>query len=232
VKPLSIRLCKLALALCLCVPALFADTLTLTGVNPSGANLGGVYTGPYVATVNGIANILVICDDYQTHTSLNQLLTVTETSVADLTGPTANQIVKFDRTSAANQQADYMTAAYLATQLVAVNQSTSAGRLQASLLNYAIWNLFYSGAVNSLNASQQTIALSYLADARSATSSFTVDMFSNVSIWTPTPNGAAQEFLSVRVPEAAAIEVLAFHGIVVMAFAWFARRRGVKLAMD
>jgi hypothetical protein len=218
------------MALTLCVPAMFADTLTLTGVNPSGANLGGAYTGPYVATLNGVTSILVICDDFQTHTSLNELLNVTETSVSDLTGPDANQVVKFDRDNALGQQADYMTAAYLATQLVGVDQSTSAGRLQASLLNYALWSLFYGDAVNSLNASQQTIALSYLADAQTATSFYTVDMFSNVSIWTPTPNGAAQEFLSVRVPEPSLIEMLAFNAVVLIAFAWFARRRGVNLA--
>jgi hypothetical protein len=218
------------MALALCAPAVFADTLTLTGVNPSGANLGGYYTGPYVATINGVSNILVICDDFQTHTPLNQMLTVTETKVSDLTGIDANQIVKFGRDSAADQQADYMTAAYLATQLIGVNQSTSAGRLQASLLNYAIWNLFYEGALNSLTASQQSVALAYLADAALATSFHTVDKYSNVSIWTPSPNAAAQEFLSIRVPEPSLIELLAFNAVVLVALGWLVRRRGANLA--
>ena len=156
------RMCTLAMALVLYAPVALADTLTLTDVNPSGAHLGGVYTGPYVATINGVSDILVICDDFQTHTSLNQLVYVTETSVSDLIGPTANQIVKFDRDNAAEQQADYMTAAFLATQMIGVDQSTSAGRLQASLLNYALWSLFYDGALNALSGSQQTAALGYL----------------------------------------------------------------------
>lgn len=230
VNSLRKRMCQLAVALVLCAPAVLADTLTLTGVNPSGANLGGVFTGPYLATINGVPNILVICDDFQTHTSLNQQLTVTETKVSDLTGSTANQVVKFDRDSADEQQADYMTAAFLATQMIGVDQSTAAGRLQASLLNYAIWNLFYDGALNGLTASQQTISLGYLAAAETATGSHTVDMYSQVSIWTPSPNSAAQEFISIRVPEPSMVELLAFNAIVLVALGWFVRRRGVSLA--
>lgn len=224
------RICLLAVAVAVCAPGLFADTLTLTGVNPSGANLGGVYTGPYVATINGVSNILVICDDFQTHTALNQQFTVTETLVSDLTGSTANQVVKFDRDDAAQQQADYMTAAYLAIQLLGVNQSTAAGRLQASLINYAIWNLFYDGAINALTSSQKTSVLGYLSAAESATLGHTVDMYSNVSVWTPTPNSAAQEFISVRVPEPAFVDLLGFYAIAVVALGWFARRRGIGLA--
>jgi hypothetical protein len=224
------RMCLLAMALVLCAPAVFADTLTVTGVNPSGANLGGVYTGPYVATINGVSNILVICDDFQTHTSLNQQFTVTETRVSDLTGPDANQVVKFDRDDASDQQADYMTAAYLATQMIAVDQSTLAGRLQASLMNFAIWSLFDGSALNVLTATQQTAAMGYLTLAQNATSSFTVDMYSNVSIWTPTPNSAAQEFISVRVPEPSIAGLLAFNAIFLGALGWFLRRRGIRLA--
>jgi hypothetical protein len=224
------RICLLGVALAVWAPGVFADTLTLTGVNPSGANLGGVYTGPYVATVNGVSNIMVICDDFQTHTPLNQQFTVTETLVSELTGPTANQVVKFDRNNAAEQQADYMTAAYLAIQLIGVNQSTSTGRLQASLINYAIWNLFYDGAINGLTSTQKTGVLGYLTAAEAATFGHTVDMYSNVSIWTPTPNGAAQEFLSVRVPEPAFADLLAFYAVAVIALGWLARRRGVGFA--
>lgn len=224
------RMCLLAMALVICAPAVVADTLTLTGVNPSGASLGGVYTGPYVATINGVSGILVICDDFQTHTSLNQTLTVTQTLVSDLTGPAANSVVKFDRTDSSQQQADYMTAAYLAIQMVAVDQSTIAGRLQASLLNYALWNLFYDGAVNALTATQKAGALAYLAAAETATSFHTVDMYSNVSIWTPTPNGAAQEFISVRVPEPGTIDLLAFNGLALVGLGWLVRRRRVGVS--
>lgn len=224
------RMCVLAMALVVCAPAVVADTLTLTGVNPSGANLGGVYTGPYVATINGVSGILVICDDFQTHTSLNQPLTVTQTLVSDLTGPAANTVVKFDRTDASQQQADYMAAAFLAIQMVAVDQSTAAGRLQASLLNYALWNLFYDGAINALTGSQQVGALAYLTAAETATSFHTVDMYSHVSIWTPTPNSAAQEFISVRVPEPGTIDLLAFNALALVALGWFVRRRGVGAA--
>jgi hypothetical protein len=231
VNSLRNRMCMVAVALVLCAPAALADSLTLTGVNPSGANLGGVYTGPYVATINGVSNILVICDDFQTHTSLNELLTVTETKVSDLTGPGANQTVKFDRDSASNQQADYMTAAYLAMQMVAVDQSTAAGQLQASLLNYALWNLFYDGAINALSDPQnKQDAMDFLTAAQTATQGYTVDMYSNVSIWTPSPNGSAQEFISVRVPEPSMAGLLAFNALVLGTLGWFLRRRGIRFA--
>jgi hypothetical protein len=178
-----------------------------------------------VATINGVSGILVICDDFQTHTNLNQTLTVAETLVSDLTGPAANTVVKFDRTDVSKQQADYMTAAFLAVQMVAVNQSTAAGKLQASLLNYALWNLFYDGAINVLTAPQQAGALAYLTAAQTATTYHTVDMYSHVSIWTPTPNSAAQEFISVRVPEAGTIDLLAFNALALVACGWFVRRR-------
>ena len=217
------------MALVLCLPALLADTLTVTSVNPSGAHLGGVYTGPYVGTINGVAGIEIICDDYQTSTSLNTQFYVTETKVSELTGPDPNQVVKFNRDNYAEQQSNYMTAAYLAIQLIGVDQSTAAGRLQASLLNYAIWGIFYADALNSLTTSQKSAAEAYLVDAQSAVSFQTVDKYSSVSIWTPTPNSAAQEFLSVRVPEPSTIGVLAGHAFVLVILGLFLRRRGFRL---
>src|SRR5271167_2890295 len=53
-----------AVALLCLAPCAFADSnnLTLTG---AGNNvMGGVYVGPYYATVNGVANTPVICDDF------------------------------------------------------------------------------------------------------------------------------------------------------------------------
>jgi hypothetical protein len=230
VKSLPKRMCLLLLALVLCASGAFADTFVLTAVNPSGANLGGVYTGPYVATINGVTGIQVICDDFQTNTYLNQTLTVTETKVSDLTGPSANQVVKFDKSNADKQQADYMTAAYLAIQLVGVDQSTAMGRLQGSLLNYALWYLFYDQALNNLTNDQKTTAQGYLASAQSATTGQSVGTYSHVSIWTPTPNGAAQEFISVRVPEASVAGFLGFNAFVLAVVGLFLRRRGFRFA--
>ena len=224
------RMCLVAVALVLCAPAVLAETFMLTGVNPSGANLGGVYTGPYVATINGVTGIQVICDDFQTNTYLNQPLTATETNVSELTGPDANGVVKFDRDDSAKQQTDYMTAAYLAIQLIAMDQSTVMGRLQASLLNYAIWYLFYDQSLNGLTGAQQATAQQYLADAQNATQSHNVAMYANVSIWTPSPNEAAQEFISVRVPEPSVLGLLASNAFVLLLFGLFLRRRGVKFA--
>jgi hypothetical protein len=55
-------------------------------------------------------------------------------------------------------------------------------------------------------------------------------MYSHVSIWTPTPNSAAQEFISVRVPEPGTIDLLAFNALALVALGWFVRRRGVGAA--
>jgi hypothetical protein len=223
-------MCLLAFALVFSAPAVFADTFTLTGVNPSGANLGGVYTGPYVATINGVTGIQVICDDFQTNTTIGKTVTVTETKVSDLTGSAANQVVKFNKSDASTQQANYMTAAYLAIQLVGIDQSTALGRLQGSLLNYAIWYLFYDKALDNLTTSQKTTAQAYLSGAQTATSSHGVAMYSQVSIWTPNPYGASQEFISVRVPEATVAEFLGFNALVLVLVGLFLRRRGFRFA--
>ena len=56
----------------LCIaPSALADTsITLTGAgnNP----VDGIYVGPYYATVNGVANTPVICDDFADEVYLNE----------------------------------------------------------------------------------------------------------------------------------------------------------------
>jgi len=218
-------LVSLGMALVAIAPPAIADTFTLTNVNPSGANLGGVYTGPYVATINGVPNIQVICDDFATTTYLNQTLNVTETRVSELASPSPNQTVKFTRADGVQQQNNYMTAAYLAIQMIGVDQSSAAGQMQAGLLNYAIWGLFTPSAFTRLNLLEQAAAMQYLADAQAAIVGQTVGMYANVSIWTPNPNGAAQEFLSVTVTEPAAAAMLLFNLLAVLGFGLFVRRR-------
>ena len=224
-KSMSIyRWFGLVAVLCL-APLASADTMTLTGV--AGASLGGVYTGPYYATINGQTGIAVICDDFSTESFLGRTVNVTETRVSDLASPTPNTTVKFFQGDGAAQEQNYMAAAYLAVQLIGVDQSTSAGRTLGSLLNYAIWGLFDGTAYSSLSGSQQALAEGYAATALGAVSSLTVASFSNVSILTPNPASDSQEFLLVRTPESSAPVLLAFNMLALLGLTVVLRRRMV-----
>ena len=118
-----------------------ATNFTLTSAGP--ANLGGVYTSPYIATIDTTRNVRVICDDFTDDVFVGESWTVTATNLSQLPLVGSSSPVLWDTadTSAAGQQkqvTDYITAAILAEQLVTLNPST----LQAELLSYAIWDVF------------------------------------------------------------------------------------------
>ena len=55
-------------------PSVFADPVTMvmtSQISDLGPPLGGVYTSPYMATVNGTATT-IICDDFSANTSLGE----------------------------------------------------------------------------------------------------------------------------------------------------------------
>ncbi len=191
---------------------------------PNGPSMAGVYTSPYTAligaagqttaTISGTPT-LVICDDFLTDVSTaTPPWQATATNMSALAGEsTASSAVKFDRTaSAAKQITDYMTVAYLAEELMAIDQSTTAGQTTAGELSFAIWNVFDSFSplpTDYLNSAQRTQALNYLSLAQTAVAGKSPTDFSNVTIYTPTPSGASQEYLTVTTPEASTIALLA-----------------------
>jgi hypothetical protein len=226
----------------------FAGDFTLTGVGP--ANLGGVYTSPYTATVDGVQGLQVICDDFSDDVWVGESWTVNETSLAALPLLGASSPVLWDTSASATQQVtDYITAAILAIQLVSLpNVNSTAGEL----LSYAIWDVFTPTASASLSALNISAVNSYLTAAKTqaaavvAGASSLADataQYANVMIYTADPKsggavtscpagktcGAPQEFLLVKMAEPGSIVLLAVDLLAVISLICFFRRRSVSL---
>lgn len=219
----------------------FADTMTLVGVQ--GGSMAGVYTSPYIGQITtqfGTQTSYVICDDFTTDASLNSPFTVTETLVSALTGTSP---VKFDNASPtppdqtvngiyANQQQDYAVAAYLATEIVQEANLANPDETMLAYYSFALWDVFdptllappngtqsCTLAFGCLDSTQLQGSLQQLGIAEQNAGSYL--QYSNVTIYTPSPLAASQEFLVVSgVPEPPAIYALSagLFGLMAIAF--------------
>ena len=224
-----------------------AINFTLTSAGP--ANLGGVYTSPYVATIGSTSNVRVICDDFTDDVFVGESWTVTATNLSQLPlgGSSSPVLWETANTSPAGQQkqvTDYITAAILAEQLVTLNPLS----LNAELLSYAIWDVFVPTSSSVLTTSSQSTVNSYLSAAQtqandlvthSATLADATANFANVMIYTADPKsggavtscpagktcGAPQEFLVVSMAEPSAIVLLLMDLLAVFSLVCFFRKR-------
>jgi hypothetical protein len=123
------------------VPCAFANSsLTMTG---AGNNvMGGVYVGPYYATVNGVTNSAVICDDF-----------ADDSYIGHSWNYTANNFSTLGSALWGNQTNDYDAAAWLTLQMLSLN-SNPGSATQVGYLSYAIWSLFDKSALSGLNLTQ------------------------------------------------------------------------------
>ena len=129
------------LALLCFVPCAFANSnLTMTG---AGNNvMAGVYVGPYTATVNGVANTPVICDDF-----------ADDSVIGHSWNFTANNFSTLGSALWGNQTNNYEAAAWLTLQMLSLN-SKPDNALQVGYLSFAIWSLFDKGALWSIRMSR------------------------------------------------------------------------------
>jgi hypothetical protein len=179
-----------AIALLCFAPAAFANsTLNMTG---AGNNvMDGVYVGPYYATVNGVANTPVICDDF-----------ADESRIGSSWSFTANNFSTLGSALWGNQTANYEAAAWLTLQMLSLNTNPN-NATTVGYLSFAIWSLFDKSALNGLTSTQLAGVDSWLAKIPS---NLTPGEFSNFVILTPQgcANGPGscpgQEFL-MMVPE-------------------------------
>jgi hypothetical protein len=186
--------------------------------------MGGVYTSPYGVSINDGAPTMLICDDFTTDINLGQTWTAIVTTLDELqAGTNPSGTPKF------TDVAKYATAALLAAQLMALPNLASAA---AGELSYALWNIFDPGLLGnpqhnpygSLTPTQLNAALGYynaaVAAVAAITSNGNVDLSKltfngqliKLTIYTPKPLTASQEFLKVTlVPmvEAALLSMLA-----------------------
>jgi hypothetical protein len=203
------------IALLCFAPGAFANSsLTMTG---AGNNvMGGVYVGPYYATVNGVANTAVICDDF-----------VDDSYIGHSWNFTANNFSTLGSALWGNQTSNYEVAAWLTVQMLALNGNPN-NATQVGYLSYAIWSLFYKGALNGLSQTQVDGVNAWLGEVPS---NLTPGQFANFVILTPQgcTNGPGscpgQEFF-MTVPEGgSAAMYLLLAGLSCFGAMLFRRRR-------
>ena len=205
--------------------------MVLTGVNPTGYNLDGVYTSPYQATINGVS-ATVICDDFADGSNIGESWQATATNLATVGNSTA---AKWDPFIGVSEQTLYDQVAWLSTQLLAASGNAE---LQADI-GFAIWqatctestgvnignqcsasNLPFAG----LSGTDLSTAQSYLTLAENQP--YTAGEFSNFTIYTPVSgtSNPPQEFI-VETPESSTAVMLSadLFGLIGLAFVF--RRR-------
>jgi len=230
-----------AIAVLVLASASFAGTtvVALTGVgngtvvNNSSAGFG-VYVNPYTATVGGVPNTPVICDDWSdnSYVGTTWVANVSNVGPGGLTGNTLLFGNPGNGSGPLSQQQLYQQVAFLATLLL---QNYGNANMQAGI-SFAIWNLTYPYNANQESPSPSTFlsgsgdsgaitdynwAMAQLTNAINTNSLSGAYSF---EILTPTQKGVAQEFL-VQTPESSTIVMLGADLLGVLALAFFFRRR-------
>jgi hypothetical protein len=182
----------LGLGLITVAPAAFAQyTLTLTGVGNSTV-ADGVYVSPYQGTItgNGMSySGYIICDDFFTDSYLNSSWSASMTNAGALDGTEKfPSTVNFDGTTYTAQQA-YDAAGWLANGLLA-NLSDTNSQVNFS---FALWDVL-DGQQTDPNGGAAALEASAFAAVNNGY------VASNVSVYTPRPLNASQEFLVVSPP--------------------------------
>jgi len=193
-----------------------AATLELTGV--SGNTYDGDAAAPYYISVNGEPALPMMCDDALTEIGIGHTWTATGYALT-----AANLVdLKFASEGTASQVLDdYELAAY-------IESGVMSGTINAGDGNAAVWSLFDHAFNTSVDHNSIE---NILATAQSAVNSGTLN-FSGITIYTPNPLKASQEFIygtvsfnttpKFNTPEPATLAMLG-GGLVLLA--WIGRRR-------
>lgn len=199
-------------------------TLELTSVGDQ-ANNGSVYYNPYVGTITNsfgqqIYSGYMICDDYNTESSVGVPWSATETNAANLNGSEKFAGVQYTVAGNTYNTAQlYNAVSYLATQLLLpgnVTNSTAQGTL-----SFAIWDIMDGAAatgdvLTAIQTAFNQVTSGYLG--------------STVEVFTASPINASQEFLVVNgprisTPEPSAAALLGFDLLSILGLALLLHRR-------
>jgi hypothetical protein len=152
-------------------------TFDLTGAG-SNTVLAGVYTSPYTATVGGIANVPVICDDFSDESYVPEDWTAYVASLSSISSGTTHAMwtgatVTVDGpTTTLTQAQAYDVAAILS---IGILGQGNTGSVTQQDLSYALWGLFAPGpAFSQLNGLSNQSAAE--ADLRAAVTDVTGNM--------------------------------------------------------
>ena len=173
-------------------PAAFAQyTINLTGVG-NGTVADGVYVSPYQGTItgNGMSySGYIICDDFYTDSYLNSQWSASMTNAGALDGTEKFPGTEtFDGSNYSAQQA-YNAAGWLANGLLN-NLNDPNSQVNYS---FAIWDVLDGQQTDPSGGAMALEAAAYAA----VNSGYTAN---NVSVYTPRPLNASQEFLVVSPP--------------------------------
>ena len=191
-----------------------ASTVSITFTGTSGQSQGGVETDPYYATINGVQNVPIVCDDFSHH------VTTGENWTADVSTFNSLTYVRFQQATQAQTLQLYEEAGWLFDQLF-----VSANSHQTGNISYALWAIFdttqvetSSGWTTGGNSTNPTSADGWLLDAEGQT--FTAGEFSNLEILTPVNGGSnsPQEYITwAPTPEPTSLLLLG-SGLIALAF--------------
>ncbi len=200
--------------------------------NPGDNVLAGIYVGPYYATIDGVPNVPIICDDFSDETYVDESWNANVTTVASNSPTWISQRDKLDETQ---QSTDYAEVAYLAEQLM--NPATTCKNLNADCagdIQFAIWNIFDPGApLDLLKSSGLT---NDLANARAWLNAASMNaglssQYSNVLVYSPQSGSSPpQEFIMVQTPEPGFASLLGVDLVTLAGVVLFVRHRIKKRA--
>src|ERR1035438_2203863 len=142
-------------ALCLALPALGQNSITLTGVNGSysagdlcstGIGCQQVYTGQYYSTVDGTANTPTICDDFNHNVTIGETWNATAINTSSLNGSNIGQLEFGAGTNGLNPFVEYAQVATLVSEIFTLNNGTAAhfggvSNVTGTDLSEAIWDI-------------------------------------------------------------------------------------------
>lgn len=213
-------------------------TISLTGVG-NGATVwdgayGGVYVDPYTATVGGVANTPVICDDWSdnSYVGTTWVANVGTLNSSGISGGTPLFGNVGNGGGPLSQQQLYQEVAFLSTLLLENNGNAD---MQAGI-SFAIWNLTYPYNTNQelpspmsfLDGSGDTNALTdfswAMTQLQNAINTNSLSGAYSFEVLTPQQLGVAQEFL-VQAPESSSMILLAADMLGLLALAFLFRKR-------
>jgi hypothetical protein len=194
-------------ALCMALPALGQNSVTLTGVNGStssdngGSLLNGedVYTGQYYSTVNGTANTPTICDDFNHDVTIGETWNATAINTSALN---STNILGTEFGSGVNGQIApvvYAEVATLVSEIFTLNNTTGLFHgltVSGTDLSEAIWQITTSGGISGITANAAALVSYVKGLFGSDTSTQALAYLNGLNLWilTPAPNNGPQEF--------------------------------------